>query len=94
MELYNYIKNFIVSLEFLGDALEELAKYAPLYLVVAISFIMFWLLYKHSSKVNRKIYDKSIEEISKAHKDTLESLKEAYARIYNDEINSKDKKTK
>lgn len=67
---------------FLKSAAEELAKNAPLYLVVIIVFIIFWFMHRNSIKANEKLIEKTFEKLDNAYKDSLKLLKEAYSEIF------------
>lgn len=62
---------------FLNDCLTELAKNAPLFVVVIITFGAIIWLYKSSLKANKELTNTAIDSLKEAYDRSTETLRKA-----------------
>lgn len=65
------------NLDFLEKCLTELAKNAPLFVVVIITFGAIIWLYKSSLKANKELTSTAIESLKDAYDKSTETLRKA-----------------
>lgn len=70
-----------LDLGFLNDCLTELAKNAPLFVVVIITFGAIIWLYKSSLKSNKELTNTAIESLKDAYDKSTETLRKACETI-------------